>query len=83
MSTPWIRRYGIAVFLIVMAGAGRAAFAQTPTFAVEGVVTDSQQALLPGVTVTAQNVATGLTRVTTTDAGGRFVITIPETQVLP
>ncbi len=75
MSTPWIRRYGIAVFLIVMAGAGRAAFAQTPTFAVEGVVTDSQQALLPGVTVTAQNVATGLTRVTTTDAGGRFVIT--------
>ena len=50
-----------------------AALAQTPTFNVEGVVTDAQQAVLPGVTVTIRNVATGLTRTATTDADGRYV----------
>lgn len=48
--------------------------AQTPTFALEGIVTDAQQAVLPGVTVTVQNDATGLTRVVTTGEGGRFVV---------
>ncbi len=48
--------------------------AQTPTFALEGIVTDAQQAVLPGVTVTVQNTATGLTRVVTTGDGGRFVV---------
>ena len=38
------------------------ALAQTPTFNIEGVVTDAQQAVLPGVTVTVRNVATGLSR---------------------
>ncbi len=47
--------------------------AQTPTFNVEGVVTDEQQAVLPGVTVTMRNVATGLTRTATTDTSGRYV----------
>ncbi len=47
--------------------------AQTPTFNVEGVVTDEQQAVLPGVTVTMHNVATGLTRTSTTDTSGRYV----------
>ena len=50
------------------------AVAQTPTFALEGVVTDAQQAVLPGVTVTVHNTATGLTRVVTTGDGGRFVV---------
>ena len=48
--------------------------AQSPTFALEGVVSDAQQAVLPGVTVTVQNTATGLTRVVTTGDGGRFVV---------
>src|SRR5215203_2554689 len=47
--------------------------AQTPTFNVEGVVTDEQQAVLPGVTVTVRNVATGLSRTVATDAAGRYV----------
>jgi hypothetical protein len=55
-------------------GAHHAALAQTPTFNVEGVVSDAQQAVLPGATVTIQNTATGLTRVVTTDEGGRFVV---------
>ena len=55
-------------------GAPSTAFAQNPTFALEGVVIDAQQAVLPGATVTVQNVSTGLTRTVTTDDGGRFVV---------
>ena len=67
---------GVAVFL---AGVGvlvsSSVGAQTPTFSVEGVITDAQQAVLPGATVTIRNVATGLTRTAATDEGGRYVIT--------
>jgi hypothetical protein len=51
------------------------ALAQTPTFNIEGVITDAQQAVLPGVTVTIRNVATGLSRTATTDTDGRYVLT--------
>ncbi len=50
------------------------AWSQNPTFNVEGVVTDAQQAVLPGVAVTITNIATGLTRTVTTDENGRFVV---------
>src|SRR4029453_3898984 len=73
MSIHWkYWRHGFAALLIVL-GAHARAFAQTPTFSVEGVVSDAQQAVLPGATVTITNSATGLTRATTTDAGGRCV----------
>jgi hypothetical protein len=72
-------RCGFVAFLIV-AAAHAAAFAQTPTFAVEGVVSDAQQAVLPGATVTITNTATGLTRSTVTDAGGRYVFTAMPTE---
>ncbi len=54
--------------------ASTVAYAQNPTFALEGVVVDTQQAVLPGATVTVQNTATGLTRTVTTDESGRFVV---------
>ena len=73
MPSPWKHwSRGFAALLIVI-GACTSAFAQTPTFAVEGVVTDAQQAVLPGATVTITNTATSLTRSTTTDTGGRYV----------
>jgi hypothetical protein len=62
------------VAVCVLVGTASPALAQNPTFAIEGVVVDVQQAVLPGATVTAQNVATGLNRVVTTDTDGRFVI---------
>src|SRR5262249_15121041 len=49
------------------------AAAQTPTFALEGVVADAQQAVLPGATVTVENLSTRLTRTVATDENGRFV----------
>src|SRR6476469_4997389 len=51
------------------------AAAQKPTFDIEGVVSDAQQGVLPGATVTLRNVATGLTREIATDANGRYVFT--------
>lgn len=73
----WTR--GFAALLLVL-GANVAAFAQTPTFSIEGVVSDAQQAVLPGATVTITNTATGLTRVVVTDASGRFVATAMPTE---
>ncbi len=67
-------RFGLAIGLFLALGASHIAYAQNPTFALEGVVVDAQQAVLPGATVTVQNTATGLTRTVTTDDGGRFVV---------
>ncbi len=50
------------------------AFAQLDTATVLGQVSDSQQAVLPGVAVTARNVDTGFTRVGTTNEEGKFRI---------
>ncbi len=65
--------YGLTVLLLLVSGI-RAASAQNPTFNVEGVVADAQQAVLPGATVTIRNTSTNLTRVITTDERGRFVV---------
>jgi len=66
----WLR---LAVWLFVWATPGWAA-AQNPTFAIEGVVIDGQQAVLPGATITVQNLSTGLTRTVTAGESGRFVV---------
>src|ERR1043166_6131272 len=64
----------LIVVSFILAIAAPAA-AQKPTFDIEGVVTDAQQAVLPGATVTLQNVATGLSREVATDANGRYAFT--------
>jgi hypothetical protein len=61
------------IVLVSIVGMSDLASAQTPTFSVEGVVADEQESVLPGVTVTIRNVATGLARNTATDGNGRYV----------
>src|SRR5262245_38776299 len=63
-----------ATLVLAIGGTHGAAFAQTPTFNIEGVVADAQQAVLPGATVAIQNTAIGLSRSVTTDESGRFVV---------
>ncbi len=75
MLAPRRRVSTVALGFLLLVCANRAAVAQNPTFALEGVVEDGQQAVLPGAVVTVQNVSTGLTRTATTDTGGRFVVT--------
>src|SRR4051812_28530472 len=70
-SKFWRRALG-ALLLALLAYAP--ASAQTPTFSIEGVVSDEQQAVLPGVSVTVTNTSTGLSRAVITDAGGRYVV---------
>jgi outer membrane receptor protein involved in Fe transport len=70
-ALPWLGTLAVVVTLLVPA---RAALAQNPTFNIEGVVTDAQQAVLPGVTVTVSNTATGLTRSVVTADNGRYVV---------
>ncbi|HUQ86147.1 MAG TPA: TonB-dependent receptor [Vicinamibacterales bacterium] len=74
MSIPlkYLKSGFAAVLFTLVAHA--TAFAQTPTFSLEGIVSDAQQAVLPGATVTITNTATGLTRAVVTDTGGRYVI---------
>src|SRR4051812_30543644 len=58
------------------------AFAQTvSTASIGGRVTDESGAALPGVTVTAVQTATGLTRTATTDSAGGY--TLPNLRVGP
>ena len=64
----------LALLFVTLFVPARAALAQNPTFNVEGVVTDAQQAVLPGVVVTITNTATGLTRTVTTSDNGRYVV---------
>jgi len=65
------------VFLLLcvlfVPGLAPAVDAQT-TAAISGTVEDSNQGVLPGVTVTATNAATNLTRSTVTGAEGRYVL---------
>lgn len=74
-ATAAIARRLIFLFVLAFCAASSPALAQNPTFNIEGVVADAQQAVLPGATVTIRNTSTGLVRVSTTDAGGRYVFT--------
>ncbi|HVR37840.1 MAG TPA: TonB-dependent receptor [Thermoanaerobaculia bacterium] len=71
------RRLTIAALTLVLALIGSTAFAQTDvtTSRISGVVTDSSNAPLPGVTVEAKNTETGFaaTHVTDTDGAYRLV----------
>jgi len=59
----------VAVLVALVVGAGTA-LAQNAQ--ITGTLKDQSNAVLPGVTVTAKNQATGLTRVATTDATGQY-----------
>lgn len=60
------------VLALCIAVAATAVFAQEPTGAIEGTVTDPQGAIVQNATVTAQNAATNFSRSATTNDNGRF-----------
>src|SRR5215468_10196571 len=53
---------------------GNAVSAQVTTATIAGVVQDSSGAVIPGVSVAAKNLETGITRTATTDEGGRYTV---------
>src|SRR5258708_17371459 len=65
----WIS--GTTLILLSLLAAAPAAAQSTATL--QGTVTDSQNAILPGTTVSITNTATGAERTAVTDAAGQFV----------
>jgi len=73
----WKRLHAV-LWLLLLAMPGTV-HAQTFRGGIAGRVADSTGAVLPGVTVTATNDATGVSRTTTTSAGGDF--SLPDLQL--
>ena len=67
----WCVRTLLVVGFLV-AGIAEEARAQGGTGLIQGVVKDAQGGVLPGVTVTLRNQASGVTRTTVSEADGRF-----------
>jgi hypothetical protein len=61
-----------AIGLILLWCAAAPASAQTATATLSGIVRDDTGAVLPGVTLTIRNAATGVVRTVTTDSEGRY-----------
>ena len=72
-----IRAFAVLVLAVLVAGVLTTvpAWAQQATAELNGRVTDSSGAVLPGVTVTATQTATGLERTAVTDGSGAYLIT--------
>ncbi|HWP85591.1 MAG TPA: TonB-dependent receptor [Terriglobia bacterium] len=66
------QRFGMLLLLVCAAVRSGPAFAQVGG-TLEGVVTDSSRAVVPGVTVIVTNSETGISRETTTDSQGRYI----------
>ena len=71
---PSRRRFSSTVFLFTFLAIAAVCDAQTFRGAISGRVADTSGGVLPGVTVTATNDATGVARTTTTSASGDFSV---------
>jgi hypothetical protein len=67
----FVRQVGLVVVLL-MAAAPNSLLAQADTGSIDGRIFDEQKAGMPGVTITAKNLATGLTRTVQSGATGTF-----------
>ncbi|MFN8059918.1 MAG: TonB-dependent receptor [Vicinamibacterales bacterium] len=63
----------LAVLLCLLSPRITTSASAQSTATLQGTVTDTQSAMIPGVSVTIQNTATGLERATITDSAGQFV----------
>jgi outer membrane receptor protein involved in Fe transport len=64
----------VGSLILLLCVGSHAVRAQKALFDLQGLVTDQQGAVLPGATVTAHNLATGLSRPAVTDREGRYLI---------
>jgi hypothetical protein len=69
----------LSAALVLLFGLATVCEAQTFRGGINGRVTDSTGAVLPGVTVTVTNDATGIARTTTTSTAGDF--SVPDLQL--
>ena len=67
--------FAVSVSLLLLLVAGYSAFAQS-TGTITGLVTDSSGSVIPGVSVTVTDVATGIHSASKTESGGLYDITL-------
>src|SRR6267378_1235873 len=69
----WVKGLGIGLLVILAMTPLVNAQTQITTGTIQGTVTDTNGAIVPGASVEIKNLDTNLTRTLTTDEGGRFV----------
>ncbi len=72
---PWTLCRAFWMLLAVVLLVPALALGQTETGRISGTAMDEQGGVLPGATITATNVGTGVSRSAVTDSNGRFVFT--------
>ena len=73
-QTPHVRFTQFVCLLLALLLVSPTLFAQTPTGQISGTVQDDSGATLPGVTITARNQQTGLSRTTVSGADGLYTL---------
>src|ERR1051325_3854298 len=66
----------LLAFALVLVSLPLSVFAQSGNGSISGIVSDEQGGALPGVTITATNVATGATRSTVSNEAGHYQIAL-------
>jgi len=69
----WVKGLGISLLVILAIAPLVSAQTQITTGTIQGTVTDTNGAIVPGANVEIKNLDTNLSRTLTTDDGGRFV----------
>jgi len=69
----WVKGFCISVFVILAIASVVAAQTQITTGTIQGTVTDTNGAVVPGANVEIKNLDTNFSKTLTTDDGGRFV----------
>ena len=70
-----LRRQIVPLSLLLLALGAGTSLAQSNLGAITGIIADPQQAVVPGATVTATNVATGLRTSTKSNSAGVYLVT--------
>src|SRR5258706_6718255 len=72
--TQWVKGLGISLLVLLAISPLATAQTQITTGTIQGTVTDTNGAIVPGASVEIKTLDTNLSRTLTTDDGGRFVV---------
>src|SRR3989442_14258695 len=68
-----VRVFGIVPLVLALLAAGPSRAMAQSTATLQGTITDTQSAVIPGVSIAVRNVARGIERSALTDSAGQYV----------